>query len=532
MSGEGPVSPGALVDLTSRVAKLISASQTLHQAAKIVIDDVCETMRYPVGHLYVLDADEESLVPSDVWFVADDMRSRPFVDATMETRFVVGEGSIGRAARRARSVVVEDVRTHLEFKRRCPAKNARLKGGYAFPILHTGQLYGVLEFYDDIPGRIEAAAVEAIEACASLVGVIAEREKTRSTLARGQLRIILESSPEAVVIADARGKIVAANAQADAMFGWGKGELLGRSVFDVILAPEAIEQSRIDGRLLFGDDLDPKGGRVETSGLRRTGERFPMEIAVWATEIDGTFLIYGFVHDLSAQDASREAARVAERRIQDAMVRVGMGEWELDLLTGRVDISDQALAIAGYTADEVADTIDGVVTLVHPDDEPMVIALIEQAMNHGETMEYETRVLCPDASVIWVRARVETEYDTNKRPVRLYGTVWDITDMKKDGDTAWFRVVHGSPHRVADTVRPHPHRSNGDVDLPHLTERELEILLLLRDGFDVTKIARELDISIHTARDHLKRIRAKLGVQSQLQAVVKAADIGLLSELG
>lgn len=62
-----------------------------------------------------------------------------------------------------------------------------------------------------------------------------------------------------------------------------------------------------------------------------------------------------------------------------------------------------------------------------------------------------------------------------------------------------------------------------------LTERQTDVLQLLAEGKHVAVIARELGISLHTARGHVKSILAKLGTHSQLEAVVKATSLGLLT---
>ena len=62
-----------------------------------------------------------------------------------------------------------------------------------------------------------------------------------------------------------------------------------------------------------------------------------------------------------------------------------------------------------------------------------------------------------------------------------------------------------------------------------LTSRELEVLNLLGQGQDPATIARTLDISIHTSRGHVKSILAKLDAHSQLEAVVTAVKMGLIS---
>lgn len=64
-----------------------------------------------------------------------------------------------------------------------------------------------------------------------------------------------------------------------------------------------------------------------------------------------------------------------------------------------------------------------------------------------------------------------------------------------------------------------------------LTAREQEVLSQMRDGHDPQTIARALDISINTARSHVRNILFKLGAHSQLEAVVIASREGLLPPL-
>lgn len=64
-----------------------------------------------------------------------------------------------------------------------------------------------------------------------------------------------------------------------------------------------------------------------------------------------------------------------------------------------------------------------------------------------------------------------------------------------------------------------------------LTDREHAVLVELAHGFDVKQIARHLAITVNTCRDHVRAVRHKLGVHTQLAAVVRAAHEGLLPNL-
>lgn len=83
--------------------------------------------------------------------------------------------------------------------------------------------------------------------------------------------------------------------------------------------------------------------------------------------------------------------------------------------------------------------------------------------------------------------------------------------------------------RESSTVRvpSGPGRQKRPFNGP-LSEREEEVLCLIAAGRSTRGLATELVISIHTVRTHLKNIYRKLEVNSRVQAVEKARELGLL----
>ena len=62
-----------------------------------------------------------------------------------------------------------------------------------------------------------------------------------------------------------------------------------------------------------------------------------------------------------------------------------------------------------------------------------------------------------------------------------------------------------------------------------LSPGELRVLQLLGHGQRAADIAEGLNLSVHTVRDHIKAILRKLGVSSQLEAVIQAQRLGLIA---
>lgn len=62
-----------------------------------------------------------------------------------------------------------------------------------------------------------------------------------------------------------------------------------------------------------------------------------------------------------------------------------------------------------------------------------------------------------------------------------------------------------------------------------LTTRELEVLKLIALGYKTSKIAQNLNISIHTVNSHRKNILRKLNISSPIHLVAYALDFGLVN---
>jgi DNA-binding NarL/FixJ family response regulator len=69
----------------------------------------------------------------------------------------------------------------------------------------------------------------------------------------------------------------------------------------------------------------------------------------------------------------------------------------------------------------------------------------------------------------------------------------------------------------------------GRLAIERLTAREREVLQALADGLDNQQVAERLHITIRTQRNHVANILAKLGVHSQLQALVMAVRHGVVA---
>jgi DNA-binding CsgD family transcriptional regulator len=86
-----------------------------------------------------------------------------------------------------------------------------------------------------------------------------------------------------------------------------------------------------------------------------------------------------------------------------------------------------------------------------------------------------------------------------------------------------------APGQTADiAIVPRERRGNGESGDVELTPRELDVLALMAEGASNKAIARQLGISVHTAKFHVGSILDKLDATGRTDAVAHAARRGVI----
>src|SRR5215813_11656861 len=107
------------------------------------------------------------------------------------------------------------------------------------------------------------------------------RKATTPYTSRDELRPILETALDAVIVMKSDGVIADWNDRAAGVFGWSRDEAVGRIMADLII-PERYREAHRKGlqRYLETGVGSVLGTRIEVAGLRRDGEEFPVELSI------------------------------------------------------------------------------------------------------------------------------------------------------------------------------------------------------------------------------------------------------------
>ncbi|MGY1661623.1 response regulator transcription factor [Geodermatophilus sp. SYSU D00705] len=193
-----------------------------------------------------------------------------------------------------------------------------------------------------------------------------------------------------------------------------------------------------------------------------------------------------------------------------------------------------ALASAGMQAVGTAHSAAQAVAMAQDLQPDVVVMDIEMPRQDGLAATRRVREVAPRAVVAVVTAHRDPDWVV--RAAQAGASAF----IPKDGSLAEMidvlsRVQAGqmlvAPSTFAGGPTCAPSASPDRVAPPQLTRREQEVLDCLGRGMQVKAIARVLGITLETCRGYVKSLHAKLGVRSQLEAVVKAQQLGLLGSM-
>jgi PAS domain S-box-containing protein len=257
--------------------------------------------------------------------------------------------------------------------------------------------------------------------------------RTQNAIAESEKRhrLIMNSSLDAIVHIDVQGNIKFWNKQAETIFGWSAGAVMGKELSGLIIPPEYRDAHRRGMAHFLQTGEGPVLNKaLELTAINSQGLLFPVELAIIPIRENDSVFFCGFIRDISARKKAEEKIKANEELLQFALEGAGDGIWEYNFASRHTYTSDQSYKMLGITG--TAKKPDWR-SRVHPE-EIYLFETLENDYNSGliSSHKKEYRVKHLDGHYIWImdRAQVVTR-DVYGKPLRLVGTHTDITRLKE-----------------------------------------------------------------------------------------------------
>lgn len=244
-----------------------------------------------------------------------------------------------------------------------------------------------------------------------------------------RFRLLVEASPDALVITDQRGVISKVNAQTEKLFGYRREELLGQAV-EILVPDRGRAKHVVQTRdYAVNPHVRPMGGAKNLVGRHRDGHEFPVEISLSPVETEEGLLIAAAVRDISERKQAEHALRESEERFARFMLHLPGLAWIKDSGHRYVFANDAALRAFRHTRDGLCGKTD----------EELFPA--ETAAQFGEN---DRRALASEGGVQVIETLEQDDGAVhhsivskfpipgrNDQPAFVGGVAIDITDLKR-----------------------------------------------------------------------------------------------------
>ncbi len=272
--------------------------------------------------------------------------------------------------------------------------------------------------------RQRASAAEAATAAQREEMVRRERAQLALEDSRNELNAVLENSPDGFLLFDHDWRFLQLNPRAEEMARRPRDELVGRSLWD---------------------EFPPLAQNAAAEPLRRAmSSREPVAFETFYEPFERWFGIVAFQHpsglalfvrDVTSQRDAYERLRRSESALARAQRIAGLGSWDLAIVddpgSPTLQWSQQTYRIHGLEPGVAIATRELMRQLVHPEDRATLETAIQDAIERRVPLSLDHRIVRPDGVVRYVHKEGDFIFDARGEPLRLVGTVQDITARKE-----------------------------------------------------------------------------------------------------
>ena len=286
------------------------------------------------------------------------------------------------------------------------------------------ELFGLRKNGKEFPVEISLSPLETEE---GMLVMSAIRDITIRKKAEAKFKGLLESAPDAIVIANSDGNIVLVNAQAEKLFQYSREEMLDQKL--EMLLPHRYRKRHVGHRSEYFKEskVRPMGAGLELYGLRKDGQEFPVEISLSPLETEDGTLAMSAIRDITAQKNLEQKLRDQQfytRSLIESNIDALMTIDPEGMIT---DINQQMIVTTEYTREELI----GTPFKNYFTDPQQAETSILKVLNEGKMTDYRLTIKNKRGVEIAVSCNANTFFDRNDNLLGVVVAARDITEIQE-----------------------------------------------------------------------------------------------------
>ncbi len=138
----------------------------------------------------------------------------------------------------------------------------------------------------------------------------------------------------------------------------------------------------------------------------------------------------GTVMDVTMIKEAEDKLRESEKQLKEAQAIAKLGSWEADIKTGKISWSDEMYRIHDIEPGTESLEYENIRNYIYHKDLPQMDELFKRISKTPGNAEMDYRIVTREGRLKYLSLDLRVEIDKDGNPVRLYGSVQDITDIK------------------------------------------------------------------------------------------------------
>ena len=320
-------------------------------------------------------------------------------------------------------------------------------------------------------------------------------------------RTIFDMAGDAIIACSEQGVALECNQAAVELFDCTREQLLGTTPLD--WSPDVQPNGRQSAEMvaeIFTRVKAQGEAHFEWENRRSDGSSLPVDVVIRLAQIEGQLLFIVNSRDIVERKRIENALQKSEHLLKESQSVAGLGSYVFDVPTGRWENSDFFDKLFGI--DQTYErSVDGWAALIHPDDRKVMIAYFTNVvLALGQSFDKEYRIVRhDDKAVRWVHGLGKLEFDDLGHPVKMYGTIQDVTH-RKAADEQIKELAFYDPLTRLPNRRLLMERLNHALAATILNQREGALIFADLDNFKTVNDTHGHDIGDQLLRQVAERL--------------------------